>query len=151
LSQTELQVGDPAAAAQVVASSRALATTSDGQLLLSRAHLALGDLPAARADRRRARQLVGAQPTGKRAEAVLELGRLALVLGDMAAAREELATAARETPRDEAALYYAGVAYSATGVAADTAKAIEYFKAATRADPHAARAGVELGRLLYEK
>jgi tetratricopeptide (TPR) repeat protein len=52
---------------------------------------------------------------------------------------------------DEAAQYYAGVAYSAGGKAADTTKAIDYFKAATRADPHQARGGAELGRLLYEK
>src|SRR5205823_1027876 len=37
------------------------------------------------------------------------------------------------------------------GDPAGTAKAVDYFKAATRADPHQARAGVELGKLLYEK
>src|SRR5207302_389499 len=151
LAQTELEVAEPAAAAQVVGASPALATTPDGLLLLARARFALGDLPAAGMDWRRARQTAGKQPAGKRAEWSLALGRLALALGDAAAEREELATAARESPGDEAAQYYAGLAYSGSGKAADTAKAIEYFKAATRADPHQSRAGVELGRLLYEK
>jgi cellulose synthase operon protein C len=179
LAEAELEEAESSAAAQVVAATPALVTTADGLLLLGRAHLALGDFPAARRDWQRARQAAGKQPAGKRASLVsrgpapgptswvppvaarqdappprsysLPLGRLALALGEAPAAREELATAARENTADEAAQYYAGLAYSASGEAADAAKAIEYFKAATRADPHQARAGVALGRLLYEK
>jgi protein O-GlcNAc transferase len=76
-------------------------------------------------------------------------GRLALALGEVAEARQWLAAAARDNPGEEEAQYYAGLAFLA-GPAADREQAIEYFKAATRADPHQPRAGVALGRLLFE-
>src|SRR5262249_54925091 len=44
----------------------------------------------------------------------------------------------------------AGLAFAGSG-AAGTARAVEAFKRATQDDPRKARAGVELGRLLYEK
>src|SRR5258708_29853485 len=53
LAQTELEGAEPAAAAQVVGASPALAPPPDGLLLLARAHIAMGDLPAARMDWRR--------------------------------------------------------------------------------------------------
>src|SRR5207245_11699044 len=73
------------------------------------------------------------------------------VLGELPGAREGLAAAARANPGDEETQYYAGLAYTGSGATADAATAIEHFKQATQDDPRKARAGVELGRLLYEK
>src|SRR5262249_33978443 len=139
----DLNTADPQAAAQVVRSDPALLTTPDGRLLLARAYLALDDIPAAKAETERARQAAKKLPAGQQSETRLALGRLALAWRHAAAARAD--------PAREKAQYHAGLAYRPAGDPPGPAKAIEYFKAATRADPHQARAGVELGRLLYEK
>jgi tetratricopeptide (TPR) repeat protein len=150
LARIDLQVADPQAAAQIIRSSPALTADPDGLLLLTGADLALDDLPAARADWKRARQAIRKASPPKQAEQSLALGRLALALGDLPSAREELTAAARANPGDEEAQYHAGLAFE-SGAAPDTAAALEHFKQAVRADPHRARAGVELGRLLDEK
>jgi tetratricopeptide (TPR) repeat protein len=151
LARIDLEVADPQAAAQVTQSNPMLRAGPDGLLLLARAHLALDDLPAARADWRRARQAIRSEHAPNRAEWSLALGRLALALGDLSSAREELAAAVRANPGDEETQYDAGLAFAGSGSAAGTTRAIEAFKQATQDDPRKARAGVELGRLLYEK
>ena len=151
LARLDLEVADPQAAAHVIGSNRVLRAGPDGLLLLARAHLALDDLPAARADWKRARQAIRSEHAPNRAEWSLALGRLAMALGDLPAAREDLAAAARANPGDEETQYDAGLAFAGSGSAAGTARAIEALKQATRDDPHKARAGVDLGRLLYEK
>lgn len=147
VAQLDLEIADPNAAAQVVRSDPPLLAAPEGRLLLARAYLAMDDLPAAKAEAERARQAAKKEP----AETRLALGRLALAWGDVPAARADLAAAARADPGNEEAQYYAGLAYSRSGDPAGTARATEYFKAATRADPRQARGGVELGRLLFEK
>lgn len=150
LARIDLEVADAQTAAQVIQSSPALRTSPDGVLLLAQADLARGDLPAARDDWKRGRQAIKKEQPSKQAAWSLALGRLALALGDRPAAREVLTAVARQNPGDEEAQYYAGLAFE-SGAAADTAAALEHLKQATRDDPHRARAGVELGRLMFEK
>jgi tetratricopeptide (TPR) repeat protein len=144
LAQTYLEMAEPEAALAALRRGPGLRDSADALLAQARAHFALGNMPAARTAMRRCRDLSSPLPS-------LALGRLALAMGDGAAAREDLAAAAASSPGDEAAQYHAGLAFAAGGAAADRLKAIEYFKQATRADPRSARAGVALGRLLYEE
>lgn len=143
LAQTYLAVAEPEAAVGLLRQNPSLRASPDGLLALARTSLALGDLRAAR---KCTDLLLTSSPHQQ-----LALGRLALAMGDGAEARKELAAAAREDPLDEETQYVAGEAFSASGKPADRAAAIEHFKLATRADPHKARAGVALGRLLYEQ
>jgi tetratricopeptide (TPR) repeat protein len=143
LAQAHLEVGEPEAALGALRGTPGLQDSAEGLLAQARAHFALGDLPAARTAMRRCRALSSPPPS-------LALGRLALAMGDGAAARRDLEAAVQGSPADEAAYYYAGVAYASDGTAADRQTAIEQFKEATRVDPRMARAGVALGRLLFE-
>jgi tetratricopeptide (TPR) repeat protein len=146
--QTCLEVVAPEAVTALVYANAPLSSSLEGLLARARAELVRGDLPAARAAARRCRQRAGSEIP---AELRLALGRLALACGDDVAARVDLATVARARPEAEEAQYFAGLAHTFSGTPGDRQAAIEFFKQATRADPHRARAGVELARLLYEK
>jgi tetratricopeptide (TPR) repeat protein len=138
-----LETAEPEAALSLLRRDPTAAASPDGRLLLAQASLAAEDLPAARAALHQFRQ----QFSGATAEQRVVLGRLALAAGDRAQAQEWLSEAARDNPADEPAQYYAGMAF----VDSNPEKAVEYFKAATQADPRQVRAGLVLARLLYEK
>jgi tetratricopeptide (TPR) repeat protein len=142
-----LEMADPDPARALLRRDPSAADSAEGQLLLAQTEFALDDRPAARAAAHRAAQYLA----GRAVETLVALGRLALAAGDAAQARKWLAAAARQHPEDEPAQYYAGMACAGSPSAQDQAAAVEYFKAATRADPRAVRPGLMLARLLYEK
>lgn len=146
LARAYLAAARPEEALTLLHGNRALLASSEGALALAVALDAAGRDAEAKAAIERVRAQVDGRPDLR-----LALGRLCLQRGELKAARAQLDAAARDRPDDEATLYAAGLAWAAGQSPAEIARAVEYLKRAVDADPKSARAGYELGRLLYER
>jgi tetratricopeptide (TPR) repeat protein len=146
LARAHLVMGDPEAALAVLRGNAALAASPDGLLVLAIAADAAGQEKEATRAMRRCRDAAAGRPDLR-----LALGRLAQARGESDAARADLDAAARALPREEAALYHAGLAYAEGRSPEEVARAAGYLKQAVEVAPRSARAGCALGRLLYER
>jgi tetratricopeptide (TPR) repeat protein len=148
LARTYLATADADSALAVLRVNPSLAASPDGLLALALAADAAGQDDEAVAAMKRCRAVVAGRPDLR-----LALGRLALARGEIDTARADLDAAARDLPRDEAALYHAGLAHArgAESTSDAISRATSYLRRAVEVAPRSARAGSALGRLLYER